>query len=308
MSNRRYDLPRKYPGSTANYLVDSPSGLEFVYTPDAQTGEANPLNARLLYVTSAKYEGDWESLSHSHGFSELFLVLGGRGQFLAGGERYDVTRDDLVIINPLVEHAEFSMASAPLEYVVLGIEGLQFSSRDNALSAFSVIRLPQASSRIRLYMERLLEESQGDGCGREVICQYLLNIILVLILGHQKVDISITAARNISAECAAVKNYIDNHLREPITLEDLAEAAHKNKYYVAHMFKNAFCISPIRYLTERRVEESRYLLSDTSYAISEIAAVTGFSSTSVFSQTFRRVTGVSPNEFRRLSKAEKEKA
>lgn len=197
------------------------------------------------------------------------------------------------------------MASAPLEYVVLGIDGLQFFSRDNALSAFSVIRLPGASSRIRLYIEQLLREVQEKHYGREAICQYLLNIILVLILGYQKVDISITAARNISAECAAVKNYIDNHFREPITLEDLAEAAHQNKYYVAHMFKDAFGISPIRYLTERRVEESRYLLTDTSYVISEIAAITGFSSSSVFSQTFRRIVGMSPNEFRRLGKTEK---
>lgn len=304
MSNRRYDLPRQNAGESISYIVDSPSELEFVYTPDAKAS-GDPLNARLLYVTSAKYEGDWESLYHSHGFSELFLVLGGRGQFLAGGERYDVGPNDLVIINPQVEHAEYSMASAPLEYVVLGIDGLQFFSRDNALSAFSVIRLPGASSRIRLYIEQLLREVQEKHYGREAICQYLLNIILVLILGYQKVDISITAARNISAECAAVKNYIDNHFREPITLEDLAEAAHQNKYYVAHMFKDAFGISPIRYLTERRVEESRYLLTDTSYVISEIAAITGFSSSSVFSQTFRRIVGMSPNEFRRLGKTEK---
>lgn len=299
MSNRRYDLNQTPSHSTASYLADAPSELDFVYTPTAQTTDANPLRARLLYVTSAKYEGDWQSIPHSHGFSELFLVLDGRGQLLANGERQDITRNDLIIINPLVEHAEFSKAASPLEYIVLGIDGLQFGPKHQERGTLSAIRLPGASSQIRWYMERLLEEVQQNYYGHDTICQYLLNIILILIMGHQKVNISITAARNISPECAALKSYIDTHFKEPLTLDDLAKVSHQNKYYIAHAFKSAFGISPIRYLTERRVDEGKQLLEITDYSISLVATLAGFSSMSVFTQTFKRITSQSPNEYRK---------
>ena len=47
----------------------------------------------------------------------------GEGQFFIQGQLYPVQPDDLVIVNPQVEHTELSLNAAPLEYVVLGISG-----------------------------------------------------------------------------------------------------------------------------------------------------------------------------------------
>jgi len=293
MSNRRYDLPQ----NTSNHILNTSSELDFVYTPGGEAVDGAPLNARLLYVTSAKYEGDWHSIAHAHTFSELFFIIGGRGQFLANGHRHQVAENDLIIINPHVEHTELSLESAPLEYIVLGIEGLCFTGNGDGEDA--AIRIPCTAGRIRQYMKLLLEEVQWSHPDHDAICQNLMNIILIYILSHKQVDISIAASRNISAECAAVKSYIDSHFHEQVTLEDLAEAAHQNKFYVAHAFKEAFGISPIRYLTGRRVDEGKYLLSNTDYSIAEISAIAGFSSISVFSQTFKRITNLSPNAFRK---------
>ena len=297
MSNQRYDL------ASSNYLQDSHSELDFVYTPTVLGPDNNPLSARLLYVTAAKYEGDWHSLTHSHAFSELFFVSGGKGQFLANGELYEVAENDLVIINPLVEHTELSLESNPLEYIVLGIDGLQFMGNNDNLSSFSAIRLPHITGKVRQYMNMLLLEVQSADSQRSAICQNLLNILLILILSHHSIEISITASRNISSECAALKRYIDRNFKESLTLDDLAKASHQNKYYVAHAFKDAFGISPIRYLTERRIDESKRLLAETDYSVGEISSMVGFASFSVFSQTFKRVTSMKPNEYRKHAQA-----
>ena len=79
----------------------------------------------------------------------------------------------------------------------------------------------------------------------------------------------------------------------------LAGLAHLNKYYLAHAFQREFGVSPINYLISRRIEESRFLLRETDHSISQIAQILGFSSLSYFSQTFRRLEGVSPVEYRR---------
>ena len=85
-------------------------------------------------------------------------------------------------------------------------------------------------------------------------------------------------------------------------LEQLSEEAHINKYYLSHAFKREYGISPINYLISRRINESKYLLTETDLSMSQIAQLLGFSSLSYFSQSFRKTQGVSPMEFRQSSK------
>ena len=80
--------------------------------------------AQLLYISTAKYGGDWLSVPHTHACAELFYVVGGQGSFIVGNHSFPVTKGDLIVVNPLVEHTETSFQSQPLEYIVLGVEGL----------------------------------------------------------------------------------------------------------------------------------------------------------------------------------------
>ena len=82
----------------------------------------------------------------------------------------------------------------------------------------------------------------------------------------------------------------------------LAEVAHVNKYYLVHTFSKEYGISPINYLISRRIAESKHLLSETDHSLSQISHMLGFSSPSYFSQSFRKLEGVSPMEYRRQSK------
>lgn len=78
-------------------------------------GSANssPEHFQLRYISISKYEGDWQSLPHTHHFSELFYVLRGEGAFYIENEKVPVKTDDLVIINPYVEHTEKHFPTIP---------------------------------------------------------------------------------------------------------------------------------------------------------------------------------------------------
>ena len=82
---------------------------------------------QLRYISISKYEEDWQSLPHTHQFSELFYVISGAGTFYIEDEMIPVQPDDLIIINPHVEHTEKTLANNPMEYIVFGVEGLAFS-------------------------------------------------------------------------------------------------------------------------------------------------------------------------------------
>lgn len=302
MSNRQFDLSRVHPPGAALPTAGAGPELEFVYTPPVHNSQNKPMSARLLYVTAAKYESDWHSIVHSHPFSELFYVLGGKGKFLAGGVSFDVVPDDLIIINSQVPHTEYSFDANPLEYMVLGIDGLSFESGDPNRSAYTLSSSYYQREQIRFYLEALLNEVQQDHPGREAMCQNLLNILLIHILRQEALNLSIASAKSASKECTGVRRYIDAHFKEPITLDDLAKQAHLNKYYLAHAFKNAYGLSPINYLLEKRIEESKHLLSNTDYSLTQIAEIVGFSSASYFSQSFKRATRTAPKEYRRWAR------
>ena len=104
---------------------------------------------KLLYVSTAKYGGDWHSLMHTHACTELFYVVGGMGQFKVAEKLIPVSPDDLVIVNPNVEHTEVSLNASPLEYIVLGVEGMEFAADENGDRRYSAFNFHSGREDIR---------------------------------------------------------------------------------------------------------------------------------------------------------------
>ena len=72
---------------------------------------------RLLYISKSRFGGDWNSTVHTHSCTELFYCLSGEGQFLLSGQLFPVKPDDMVIVNPQVEHTELSLNASPRDPV-----------------------------------------------------------------------------------------------------------------------------------------------------------------------------------------------
>ncbi len=131
-----------------------------------------------------------------------------------------------------------------------------------------------------------------------MICQYLLEILILRIVRSQHVvPVSIDSIR-MTKECAQIKEYLDNNYSEHITLETLTSLTHMNKYYMAHSFTKFTGLSPIQYLNQRRLEAACQLLRDTDFSVSDISSLTGFSSQSYFTQIFRKFYGITPIKYR----------
>lgn len=255
------------------------------------------LEAQLLYVSESLYEGDWPSLKHSHYFAELFYVRSGSGKFLVENEIFPVHTDDLLVVNPNVEHTEVSTGGDPLDYIVLGVAGLSFSDGGNG--HYTVHNYRAYRDELLFYFTTILTEMENQQEKYELLCQNLLEILLIHMMRHADLSIEAAPAQKISPECGKVKRYIDANFAENITLESLAEKAHLNKYYLAHAFTKYYGLSPMSYLIDRRIQCSKELLESTDHSIAEIAQLAGFSSQSYFSQSFRKACGVSAGAYRR---------
>ena len=264
--------------------------------------------AKLLYISSAKYGGDWHSVQHIHNCSELFYVIEGQGQFLIENQTYPVSANDLVIVNPNVLHTEASLDASPLKYIVLGIEGLELTATSKHENThFCIMNLKNIKDTVLHYLQNMLSEIETKKPGYDTVCQNLMEILIVL-LGRQTNFSTVLTPINKKTNrlCSAVKRYIDSHYQETITLDQLSELNHVSKFHLSHAFTEEYGISPINYLISKRISEAEHLLKTTDFPLSFISSNTGFFSSSYFAQMFRKQTGMSPTEFRKKSRQEQE--
>lgn len=266
--------------------------LEFRYS--------SALSTKLLYISKASYGKDWNSLLHAHSCAELFYITGGTGQFQIEDCFLPVIADDLVIINPHIKHTEISLGSTPLEYIVLGVEDLELSVRNKNTERFYIMHFQEEAADMQFYLRQILQEIETKPEGYDAVCQGLLNVLLLRMLRHADLAAAFPpAVRKVTKESARVRRYIDAHFKERLNLDILAEVAHINKYHMVHSFTRDYGISPINYLLSLRLQESCNLLQTTDHTLGEIAQITGFSSPSYFSQSFRKAKGMSPAQYRK---------
>jgi AraC-like DNA-binding protein len=265
------------------------------------------LPVKLLYVTKSKYDKDWHSINHTHHFTELLYITKGKGTFIYSNKEVPIEEHDLIVINPNIEHTEKSGPDYPLEYIVLGIQGLAFVSPDDPGLQVTFFNYKQEQKVCLFYLQQLMEEVENQKEDYELIIQNILEILLLKMMRKKAFNMEKTRPDKISKDVAYIKNYIKQHFREEINLDTLAEVGHINKYYLAHSFKKAFGVSPIEYLIQIRIWESKILLETTNYPISAISTITGFSSQSFFAQSFKRVTSLSPSQYRNAKNSKKNK-
>ncbi|PGY09906.1 AraC family transcriptional regulator [Bacillus sp. AFS031507] len=275
---------------------------EIYEIPQSEQGH---LPVKLLYVTKSKYDKDWHSTNHTHHFTEILYITKGKGTFIFSKKEIPVKEHDLIVINPNAEHTEKSSVDHPLEYIALGIQGLAFSSPDDPGLQVTFFNYKQEQNVYLFYLQQLIEEVENQKEDYELIIQNILEILLHKMMRKKAFNLEKTSTKKINKDVAIIKNYIKQHFREEINLDTLAEAGHINKYYLSHSFKKSVGVSPIEYLIQTRIRESKILLETTNYPISDISTITGFSSQSFFAQSFKRVTNLSPSQYRKAEKYKK---
>jgi AraC family transcriptional regulator len=97
-----------------------------------------------------------------------------------------------------------------------------------------------------------------------------------------------------------VVEFIEEHLSEEISLTTLAKLVNLSLFHFARAFKQSFGLPPHRYHSARRMDRAISLLQAPELSVTQIGAQTGFRETSSFTRAFRRFTGMTPTEYRRL--------
>ena len=123
-----------------------------------------------------------------------------------------------------------------------------------------------------------------------------LGDVFLLLLGRSKAEKEDKNTRPIRN----AQLYIEEHYMEQITLEEIAKHVGLNETYLSSIFKKQVGKSLIDFLTYTRIQRAKELLLNREKSINEIAEEVGFNDAKYFTKRFKKFTGVSPNEYRKL--------
>ena len=99
-----------------------------------------------------------------------------------------------------------------------------------------------------------------------------------------------------------VKKYIDENYKNPdFYIKSIGDHFDKTPYYISNCFKSREKISILNYISMLRIEEAKKMIKNTNKTFAEIAELVGFNNFRNFNRTFKKIEGITPGQFRKLS-------
>lgn len=256
---------------------------------------------------------------HAHeDLAELVFIYSGASTYLVHDRQVPVKEGDLLIYNRGVVHDENASPDSEIGYYCAGISGILIPGLpENVLiepRREYAFHTGSHGEEIRALMEMMFKNLTNRVPNAERLCDSLMHALidLVLLVVHEQDDAGRSNAgaglRDTAEKPAAgspqelsiqIKEYIDDHYSEPVTLESIGSALHLSPWYLSHLFKEMTGYSPFQYLARRRIGEAQTLLISTDESITEIAFRVGYETQSYFNAQFTKHVGMPPNQFRR---------
>lgn len=143
---------------------------------------------------------------------------------------------------------------------------------------------------------------ESRGIGYEVMFESFARVFLVKLIQKygEKDDNEYEFKKGFSSnQYKQVLDLVKRKFAAPLSVEDLANAAAISPHHFSRLFKETIGKTPMNFVQEHRVEESKKLLKDVDLPLIEIAARCGFSDQAHFSRVFKQYLNTTPKQFRK---------
>ena len=277
------------------------------------------LEREKFYTT--EHRGMMGASEHDHSFLEMTYILGGRVLHDLDGQQTELVEGDYFIVDYGSRHSYRAAESEGydnldclflpelLDPVLKGTKSLR-SLLEHYLLDYNMQAIVQNPARmvfhddtgeVRELLFRIAEESRGKAPGyRAMVRSYLIQVLMLTLRKLDDAE-AVATGQSISAFLTA---YIAEHYMEPLTLQELSGKLNYSLPYISKRFKEDTGVSFVTYLQNYRVMQGCRLLSGTKHSLVEITEMIGYKDVKFFSELVKRITGLSPRDFRRRYKSE----
>ena len=256
---------------------------------------------RLFYLAD-DHAGDIEY--HYHTFHKIILLLAGRAGYAVEGEHYDLNPGDFVLVGRGSIHRPVVADGDYYERMILYIspaclEALAVDDCDPsecfrlAQQSFQYVYRDGPDSRVRQLFQYLHQTIVRGGYGASLLTQAQFTELLVEVNRLCRDGHGVGAAGGDS-KVVSLLQYLNLHLSEPLSIDDLSARFYISKYHMMRRFRQETGYSIHGYLSEKRLLLAQQLLSRGA-APSEVFTQVGSQDYSTFSRAYKKQFGRSPS-------------
>lgn len=246
---------------------------------------------------------------HNHDGYEILIMLDGEMNYYTENNGKRIRPGDIICLNPYTFHCGVLLTPETYDRIVINIresvmKELSSAKTDlstcfnhfeqNKLNVFHV-----ESDQVKQFTDyalKLQNALKSDEFGSDILIKIYIQQILLLLNQQLICNERIDYGDNLPVSVADTFIYIEEHITEKITLQDLANNAHQNGTYLSRCFKKITGISIQQYIIIKKINLAQKFLRE-GYPPSEVCDMVGFNNYSNFSRTFSKYAGSSPKQY-----------
>ena len=258
--------------------------------------------------------------NHYHASYELYYLFSGERNYFVKDSSYRIRAGDLILIDSNAVHKSTDSGIPDHERIVLYFSPGYFDrfpadERELLRAPFTGGRpLVSLNLQERLRAEELLisllNELHTRPTGYRLHVQHMAGELLLLVArASRKPEVStMPEPTPVQRKVSEIVRHINGHFAEPLELDELSRRFFISRSHLSRTFKEVTGFGFAEYVNITRVREAQRLLRETKTSVTRISEQVGFENFSHFGKMFKRLSGVSPREYRNLDRANRENA
>lgn len=219
-------------------------------------------------------------------------IYEGEGAIQQNGNIYKVSAGDFFILHPHTFHHYYSSRKNPWKKIFFTVDS-NHRFIDALLKLYNIedlVYLPKVYHPNRL--EEIFELLKHDDGNTH---RKLENIVFNMFA--EIADIK-NMFEYTSSKISVAKKYIDKKITGKITVSDVCRHVNLDISYFGRLFKKTYGMTATEYILQQKIEQSKYLLTNTALSIYDIACNYSFTDSSHYIRSFIKITGISPSQYR----------
>ena len=243
-------------------------------------------------------DGDYHEFSYKSDVTRIEYVIDGRGVINSQDRSCIVSKGDTYILHQGENHNCFSDMKNPMDKIWVNVTGPMVEEMVKLFGLEQQLLFKEADASPYIYrMHEICRRTQDpyeiQAKGSGAFCE------LIQFLARQKK----TDAVSTGDFADDMRTYIDLHIEDEITIEDLCGVSQKSPNQTIRLFKQKFGITPHQYILRLKFTAACTMLQSSNLSVEKIAQRLNYQSVGYFSNFFYSFNGMRPSEYRRLHRS-----
>ena len=248
----------------------------------------------------------YDTSPHIHREVEMLYIKEGTAEITVSDRTYSVGAGELVIVNPMEVHSVRACRSASyhqrcicfdISLIADGELRESFIYGETKVNEYHTAEF-ETTKEIGKQFDHLFDAVSSNS--EELLLESTAYISLIFAnLKKNKMLYYKKSKAKKPIFASAVQEYLATHFCEQITSLDISNALFYNQSYFCRLFRENFGVSFLEYLMLYRISSAKLLLSAGNLRVCDVAESVGFLDPSYFSRCFRKIVGISPQDYQK---------